>query len=208
MATESKRDTLPDPVSKYRRYAISFGVTLVVGLSPLFVSRIPIPGFTAILNVFPRDIQSVIPFAAMLMTLPAIGVQFFGRDTISQRRLKRAFVVNFAVLFVLIFILYVAYEFSVIRIEIPAVHRTEAYVTGSTMLPSCPCANEGLDIRDCIGTAISVSPGAVTRCYPQSQIRTRTIVLSLLYMLLMFSLGMLIGLLVQREAQRRARKHA
>ncbi len=130
---------------KYLRYFLSFFVTLGVGFSPLWGGVIP--GFHAILDVFPKDLQDVIPWASLLMSITAVGVQFFSRDSTQPRYLQRAFVATFVILILLVFASYIAYKAVVIRIEVPASHLKVAYLVGSKPLPTCECAKRGLEIR-------------------------------------------------------------
>ena len=183
---------------KFLRYFLSFFVTLGVGFSPFWGGVIP--GFHAILDVFPRDLQDVIPWASLLMSVTALGMQFFSHDSTQPRYLQRAFVATFVMLILLVFASYIAYKAVVIRIEVPASHLKVAYLVGSKPLPTCECAKRGLEIRECIGFAISVKPDDVAACYSREEISRRSTLLAVLYMLLMLSLGMLIGLLVLREA--------
>jgi hypothetical protein len=188
---------------KYLKYLLSFFVTLGAGLSPLWVSGL---GFHAMLDVLPRDVQDVIPWASFLMSITAVAVHFFGSDALKRRRLDQGFKATFVVVFVLLFVLYGVYKSTVIRIHIPGAGGKVSYLIGSTMLPTCECAKRGLQIRECIGFAITANPDDVAACYPLEQVSTRATVLSMLYMLLMFALGMLIGLAVLKEQTHRARK--
>ncbi len=184
--------------SKYLRYLLSFVVTLSVGLLPLWGGKL---GFTAILDVFPRDLQGVvIPWASLLISITAVGVQFFGGDATHAHWLKRAFAATFMLLVVLVFVLFAAYQKSVVRVEVPGAHSKIAYVVGKEMVKTCACLEANLPMQSCIGRAISVNPDDVSACYPPGQISDRNILLSVLYMAVMFSLGLLIGLLVLKEA--------
>jgi hypothetical protein len=114
-------------IRKYLRYILSFVVTLGVGTSPLWGGRV-IPGFSAILDVFPHDLQDVIPWASLLMSVPAVGVQFFSTDRKLPRQLRRAFGGTLVALTVLIFATYVVYKVFVIRIHVPAADAKVAYL--------------------------------------------------------------------------------
>ncbi len=189
---------------KFLQYVLSFGVTLGIGLVPLWGGDV-IPRFRVILDVFPADLQDVIPWASLLMSVTAVGVQFFGGETMG-RRLERGFKVTFVSLVILVLVLYGVYKKTVIRIEIPGAGKRVSYLIGSTFLPNCECARRGLDIRECIGFAITANPDEVSACYPLQQITTRGTTLSVLYMLVMFGLGVLIALLVLKGVSpRRAR---
>jgi hypothetical protein len=181
--------------AKFVRALLAFVITVGVGTSPLWGGG-KIPGYQSILDVFPKDLQDVIPWASMLMSIIAVGVQFASAELLRRRRIRRAFIATFFALIALVFTSHFVYRAFVVRIEVPGARTKVAYLVGSTPLPSCECAKRGLDIRDCIGREISVNPDEVSACFPREQITTRASILSGLYMLLMLALAMLIGLLV------------
>jgi len=194
--------------SRYRNYLLSFGVSLAVGLAPL-LGKVHVPGFTAILDVFPLNLSStLIPFVAFLMSLPAVAVQFFAKDAIARERLDHWFILNFTFIVPLVIALYIVYTLTVTQINFEGDKGVVAYVTGSTMLTTCPCATHRppLAIASCIGNAITFNPAQVSDCYPPAEINSRKAILSTLYMMLMLSFGTLIGLLVLKEEQRRKRR--
>jgi len=195
---------LPETAGKYLRYILAFGVTLVVGLAPL-LGKVHVPLFTAILDVFPLNVsESLIPFAAFIMTFPAVAVQFFGEDVIASTDLNRWFLWTFAFIAPLTIALYVYYSFTVTLVNFEGQKGMAAYVTGTHMLPTCPCTHQPpLQITSCIGNRITLNPAEVTDCYPAAEINPRKAILSALYMMLMLGFGMLIGLLVLKEQQRR-----
>jgi hypothetical protein len=197
--TTKKVSPGPTTGRKFLKYLLWFVGTLGAGISPLLLGG-KIPGFRAILDVFPADLQDVIPWASLLMSVTAVGVQFFGGQSIDARRLRRGFIATYALLVLSIFVLYFQYKATVIRLQVPGANTKVAYLVGSTLLPTCECAKRGLQIRDCIGRVISVNPDEVAACYPLREITTRASILSALYMFVMFSLGTLIGLLVLRES--------
>jgi hypothetical protein len=181
--------------AKFLRALLAFVITVGVGTSPLWGGG-KIPGYQSILDVFPKDLQDVIPWASMLMSIVAVGVQFASAELLRRRRIRRAFMATFVAVIVLVFTSYVVYKTFVVRVEVPGAGTKVAYLVGSTPLPSCECAKRGLEIRACIGREISVNPDEVSACFPREQITTRASILSGLYMLLMLALAMLIGLLL------------
>jgi hypothetical protein len=74
-----------------------------------------------------------------------------------------------------------------------------AYVVGPTMLPDCPCVAQKRQISSCIGPILDTNPAHVEDCYPREDIVARKNLMSGLYLLVMLSLGVLIGLVVVRE---------
>jgi len=191
----SKLPPLPPAALKFVQYLLAFVISLGVGTAPLWGGG-KIPGYRSILDVFPQELQDVIPWASILMSVTAVGVQFASRELLGRRRIKRVFWSTFFALIVLVFASYSVYKVFVIRIDVPGAGTKVAYLVGSTLLPSCECAKRGLEIRECIGREISVNPDDVSACFPREQISTRASILSGLYMLLVFALAVLIGLLV------------
>lgn len=188
---------LPPRIRTYRDYLLSFVITLAIGLAPLW-GRI-IPAFRSILDALPESLRDVIPWASLLMSAAAVCVEFFGGEKINARRLTRGFLATFGALVIVTFALYLAYNATVIRVRVPGANTTVAYLVGTTLLPSCECAKQALDIRDCIGSTITVNPDDVAACYPLQEIRTRKAILFVLYALQMLLLGILIGLLVLKK---------
>lgn len=189
----------------YRDYLLSFGVTLAVGLAPL-LGKVHVPGFTAILDVFPKNLsQTLIPFVAFIMALPAVAVQFFEEDVIARTRLNHWFASVFALIATLVIGLYIVYALTVTQVNYEGEHGVAVYVTGSRMKGDCPCATHKppLPITSCIGGPITTNPAQVDSCYEAAEINLRKAILSMMYMLLMLSFGTLIGLLVVKEQQRR-----
>lgn len=185
---------------RFLKYLISFGVTFAAGTAPLWGSG-RISGFHAILDVYPRDLQDVIPWTSFLMSIVAVGVQAFGDEAWDRERVKYSIGATLALLVIVLFVSYGAYKAFVIRIQIPAAGEEKvSYLIGSTLLPKCECAKRGLDIRECIGFAISANPDDVSACYPLQEIQRRSTFLSMLYMLVMLLLGTAIGLLVVKES--------
>jgi len=193
----SKLVPLTPVAKKYVGYLLSFAVTLGVSFAPLWGGKVP--GFHAILDVYPKSQQKVIPFASILMSITAVAVQFF-RGFARPRHLKGIFIGVFVAFIVLVFACYIAYDALVIQIEVPAIHGTAAYLVGSKPLPTCECAKRGLEIRQCIGFAINADPDEVAECFSREEISKRSMILSVLYMLVMWSFAALVGLLILQEA--------
>lgn len=213
MVTNASSDLPPLPPigRKFVVYLVAFTVTLGVGIGPL-LGVIRIPGFIAIGELFPLNLQrAVAAFAAFLLALPAVGVQFFGGDRFPAGRLKAAFTIVFVALFAGIFAgilaLYLAYTSWVVQVEVGG-NLSAAYIVGPRMLPDCLCVARKLQITSCIGPVLDTNPAHVENCYPREDIVARKNGLSLLYFVAMFSFGVLIGLVVLRERmpQRKRRR--
>jgi hypothetical protein len=194
----SNLPALPKISRKYVVYFLAFIVTLGVGIGPL-LGVVRVPGFIAIGELFPLNLQrAVAAFAAFLLALPAVGVQFFGGDRFDARRLKAAFTIVFMALFAGILALYLTYTSWVVHVELGG-NLSVAYIVGPRMLPDCLCVARKLQITSCIGPILDTNPAHVEDCYPREDIVARKNGLSLLYFFMMFSLGVLIGLVVLRE---------
>jgi hypothetical protein len=194
---------LPDHGRKYLWYVLGFGVTLVVGMAPL-LGRRGIPGFSPLGDILPLNVKDgVIVIASVLMTAPAIGVQFFSGEAFTAKRLSRAFAVVFLALVIGTFMLYGAYAHDVIQVPFLGERGTAAYIVGRTMVKDCPCLERNLTISQCIGDAITTNPVAVAACYDPQEISARESRLSMLYLFVMFAFGVLIGLVVVKEARPR-----
>jgi len=207
MVTKASSDlpALPLTSRKLLVYLLAFTVTLGAGIGPL-LGVIRVPGFIAIGELFPLNLQrAVAAFAAFLLTLPAVGVQFFGGDRFHAGLLKAAFTIVFVALFAGILALYLTYTSWVIHVELGG-SLSAAYIVGPKMLPDCVCVARKLQITSCIGPVLDTNPAHVEDCYPREDIVARKNGLSLLYFFVMFSLGVLIGLLVLRERKPRRKR--
>jgi len=175
---------------KYRDARRSVGVALAVGLAPLLGLH---PLFKVILDPFPQNLsRALIPAAAFMMTLPALAVHYVAQG----RRWVVFTTLAFVVLLAIALCFFYGNFVTMVTFE---GRRGVAYVTGSKMLSTCPCVASHLEIENCIGRGgITFDPAQVTGCYPAAEIRTRKTLLSASYVMLMMSVGTLIGLIVAR----------
>src|SRR5947208_16771498 len=136
---KKKSGWLPPKAKTFLKYCVAFIVTFNVAISPMLVSKIS--GYTAILDLFPESLRDVtISGAAIFFSVTAIGVQFFDRAKITERRLNWGFAAATILLVPSVFVLFFRYEATVIRVYVPAADTTVSYLVGSTLLPSCECA--------------------------------------------------------------------
>jgi hypothetical protein len=201
MVTSSDLPALPPTGRKVVRYLVAFTVTLGVAIGP-FLGVTRVPGFITIGELFPLNLQrAVAAFAAFLITLAAVGVQFFGGDRFDAGRLKAAFTIVFLAIFAGTLALYLTYTSWVVHVEVGG-KLSAAYIVGPRMLPDCPCVAHKLQITSCIGPVVDTNPAHVEDCYPREDIVARKNGLSMLYLFAIFSLGVLIGLVVLKERMR------
>lgn len=186
---------LPALTRKYLKYALAFGVTLAVGLAPL-LGALPVPGLSALLSLFPTDLQFVvIPFAAFLMALPPLVAEFAATVGGVSRNAR---IVTFGCAFVVVLggsaLLFRSYSHDVKRVS--SAGGVTAYVVGSKFEPDCPCVKAHLRIEQCIGHEISTQPEMVASCYSDDEIIDRRLTLSGLYIATMLGFGFMIAALI------------
>jgi hypothetical protein len=200
-STLSKPPKPPPLASTYVRLALAFGVTVAAGFAPL-LGRVGIPGFTAILAVFPVNVQDgVVPFAAFIMALPAVALQFYADDRVSLKRIRRWFMIVFIMIIVAVTALFMMFTMFVIDVRVPGMSQTVRYVVGSRMAQDCPCIRLHLPIRRCVGApaGLTVATEDVEGCFNEQEVTSRKLSLSLVYFVVMGGFGVLIGLLVRRR---------
>lgn len=189
---------LPGHASKWLRYVIAFSATLAVGLAPLLGS-VRIPGFSPIVSLFPVNVRtSMVPFAAFVMAIPAVLVQYFAGERIRFFKPRLVLVLS-AALFGLIMMLFLQYNEYVVPVDTLGKGGTISYIVGTRMKPSCECAKKHLDIVPCIGNAISAAPVEVDDCFEPPDLRHRKGLLSITYIVMSACFGSLIGVLVLKE---------
>lgn len=195
---------LPAPPAATRRWVaalLALAVTVPLSMAPLLGS-LKIPGFEALLSLFPHSLQqTALPLASVAMALVAVSVQFFSRESFSGRKLTRAFTVLVSVLFVLLLVLAWRHNQNVVRIEVGQDGGHAAYVVAAQRRTDCPCPANSGDAH-CI-MRIGLDASRLPLCWPERDIRRNGFVLTLLYVLLMAGLGALVGLLVMVRTQRK-----
>jgi hypothetical protein len=190
--------TPPTPVARtYVRYVVGFSVGVGAGISP-FLGRVHVPGFSALLSLFPAILQNtLIPIASFFMGVVAVAVQFLARDRASLQTLRRTFGVTLALLIVFGLALVVGYALWVTQVPIRGGEARVSFVTGDVRLPTCRCGT--LSDQECI-EQLSLNDAAVSACWGDKQVKRYTLALELLYFSLTCGFGCLIGVLFLRES--------
>jgi hypothetical protein len=181
---------------RFVRYVVGFGVgvgaaTLVFLAGGLF-------------EVIPDSVKRVaLPASTLLMGLVAVGVQFYAREAIRRRTLRRLFTVGVLVLVagvVLFLRLHVRYvETFEPRGETLTVVLSERRLTTSP----CPCEPE-LSNEDCL---LRLGLDSARLCWDEVRIEEVEFWLLLTYLLSTIGFGVLVGLVVvQEELRREARR--
>ena len=108
--------------------------------------------------------------------------------------------------FTLLLVLAYVHNQSVVRVQIGDGTISESYVVGTTRTPGCSCPVTQGDSA-CI-QHIGLDPSLLPSCWRESEIRSKSFVLLVLYVLLMAGVGALVGLGVMVRAQRKKRAKA
>lgn len=204
MNEQTKLREMPPLAKKYVYFMVAFGVSVLVGLAPL-LGYLPIPLFTNILDILPVNVRDrLVPFAAVLMGFPALVVQFFGaRQVVTQRVLMRWFALCLCTAVIMAFALFSLYSLFTIDVTIHGGDRKAYFIVGSAMLPECECVASNLKIKSCIKEILSVSPDRVDECFDDQELRTRKLLVSIPYLVLMMCFGATVSILVLKEARKK-----
>ena len=170
--------------TQFVRYVLGFGVWVVVGLAP-FLGRADVPGFTPLLALYPHDLQrTVIPLSGLLMGIVAVILEFQAGERPERSSTRRWFRRAIWILATSFVALTVAYPFLVTSVSAQGGDTHYAVVTGPAVKPGhdCGCA-DGTSRVACL-ESISLDPVAVAACFGEGQVRTSSLALSILYLLL------------------------
>lgn len=197
---------LPAPPPATRRWLsalLALAVTVPLSMAPL-LGTLDIPGFKALLSLFPRGLQdTALPLASLAMALVAVSVQFFSRDRFSGRKLTRAFIGLVAALFLLLLLLAWKHNQTVVAMKVGPTGETASFVVAAQRSASCPCPTGSGD-AECI-QRLGLDGSRLPVCWDEREVRGNSFVLLLLYVLLMSGLGALVGLLVMARTQPKPR---
>jgi hypothetical protein len=190
---------LPPAARQYVRYLLAFGVSLAVGLAPL-LGKANVPGFSALLSLYPVNLaDTLVPFAALFMALPAIAVQFYAGVRVNRAKLHKWFGRALAFAGVMVLIVLSAYLFFVVQVPFEGGQNQAAYAIGLEQHPDSICVQKRKALASCIAEDLTFNPSRVEGVFPENEIRLVKLLLSVSYLALMGSFGVLIGLLVVRE---------
>lgn len=183
----------PALAQRWVRMMLAFGISVAVGLAPL-LGYIRIPGFVALLELFPRfpfDLApQLVAVTGLLMGVTALLVQYFQHEQISARKRKTWFIRLALLLALCLFALFALYVFNVEQIG--------GYnVLIGWSAPMCDaCA--GMARSECLAR-ITLATQDIDRCFGSTAVRLAALLLGALYMLGLTALGALVGLLLLRQ---------
>lgn len=181
---------------RFVRYLLGFGVgvgaaTLVFLTGGLF-------------EVIPDSVRRVaLPTSTLLMGLVAVGVQFYAREAIRRRTLRRLFTVGVLVLVAGVVLFLRLYVGHVETFELRGETLTVVLSEQRSTVPPCPCEPE-LSSEDCL---LRLGVDSARLCWDEARIKELRTWLLLTYLLSTVGFGVLVGLVVvQEELRREARR--
>jgi hypothetical protein len=182
------------------RHVRWFGVGVALGLAP-FLGALPIPGFSALLSIYPQFMRGwLLPLAGILMGVLAALVEFHSVRLPSLASLRRRFSWSLVVWFAAFVSLALLYPFLVTRVSLGDGSQVEAFVTGTDIVPSrppgslCECP-EGQSAERCIGS-IGIDESRIKECFGSRRVTLGSQILGVLYLLLTGSFMLVVGFLL------------
>lgn len=194
---------LPSPPSlaqKWVRYLLGFGVSVAVGLAP-YLGRVRIPLFSSLLSLIPENIQdTLLPLSAALMGIVAVLVQWYGSDKLTKTWLKRRFSLIVILAIVSFLLLTLVHVLAVVKVPYDGGKKSVSFLVGFSRPNNPPCTAEISD-ADCI-QRLTFNPVRIESFWGDRQIRLAKLSLILPYLTFTSLFGMLVGLLLLKDATR------
>jgi hypothetical protein len=191
---------------QFVEWVVGFGVSAAVGLAP-YLGKTHIAGFSSLLSLFPVDVQDkAIPLASCVMGLVAIVIQWYGDRRCSSRWLREMFTRVLITALTSFSLLLVLYQFVVVSVPTQFGQSSVRYVVGFKRPADPPCSPPLIKTAaDCIAKKLTLNPRKVESYFGATQVNVGTLCLLLPYLTFMGSFGLLVGLaLLQNRNKRRA----
>lgn len=209
--TPTSADKILPPTPLARRYVrllLGFTVGVAIGMAP-FLGNVEVPGFRALLNVMPFQIQyELVSLSAFFMGMVAVAVQFYAAEEISRPVLRKRFGFALIALVVGFFLFVILRNLFTVSVERGDRHVTVLY--GPSPLKDCGCGNPR-NAAACI-KELSLDKAAIASCWDEEDLKKRGLILEISYLLLTGGLGGLIGILflqielIQKEQKEQGEK--
>jgi len=167
---------------------MGFMVAGAMGMAP-FLGKLEVPGFSALLELFPEDIKrTLIPASALLMGVVAVVVQFSPGELQARFRLVMIVIITGLILLIVLDRMFV--------VEVPMGDWNRLVVRGWSRLAHCGCGSEE-EASDAV--CIQGLGEDIGTCWsPRAQEQVK-LSLQLSYLLLTGGFGALIGLLASGQ---------
>jgi TIR domain-containing protein len=194
--TSPEQIPLPTALSRdLARRVLGLGVGIVVAMAP-FLGYVKVPGFEALFNLLPFQIQSeIVALSAFIVSLITVALQFYVAEKISRRVLRRIFKrVLFAVLigFVGFIVL-----LSALTERVPRGHKKVSVMISFSRTTDCICKTS--NNIECI-RELSFNEAAIQSCWGTGPLKVIKVLFILWYLALMSGFVVLVGLDLLRRA--------
>lgn len=195
--------------NRFVRYVIGFSVGIVIGLLP-FLGLINVPGFNALLSLFPSapiDMRTtIIPLSSFLMGVVAVVLQFNALETLTDKKLRGYFRNTLWIMGLAFVALLVLHTLTVEKKVLDGGRNSVSILLGFSRPPPPECECEKVISNSQCLDQISLDPSEIRSCWGDRQINFTNLALSGTYLALTGGFGALIGTLILWEARRQQPK--
>lgn len=200
MSDKSRTILPPTPVAReYLRLVRGFGIGVVLGLAP-FLGTFPIPGFRALLTLYPTESRlELVTMGAFLMGVVPVVVQFYVGERLSGANLRRWFRRTTLTIVLALAALTVLVIWCVVKI--PLAEGTMSFLIVGERLSQedgCPCPKRMPDVTCLLHLGAGVD--GIPRCWDAKLRRLVNLALFTSYFLLTGGFGTMIGLVILQRA--------
>lgn len=187
---------------RFVRLAWTLGIGVPLGLAPLLGTDL-IPGFEPLLTVLSQDLRAqVVPYSILLVSLIALGLEFYVRERITRRVLRWVFPLGLLVLVIAVGALLGLQTRHIRLVPIEGGTSSRAFVVSSPRLSTCGCGTLG-DIA-CL-QSLSFDPAAIESCWSGPDLEGIRLRLMGTYLLVIGGFLVLVGVLVLQPQSRSPR---
>ena len=188
---------------------LQFFVAVAIGLAP-FLGKLPVPGFTALLEMFPLQLQNgLLPLSSVLMGVIVVTTDFLLSDRPLNRKRARSILFSLvAVAGVGLVGLLAVHTRAVAQIPFDGGTRTATFVVGFPPREYagdiCPTKCLGRSASDCIKSQLALTPEVITTCFGEEKVSFASLVYSLLYLSVMGALAAMVSVGILASRKKRA----
>ena len=200
--TNERRYAMPTPLaSRFVRLLVGFLVAVPIGLAPVLGK---IAGVDALINLFPLSSRGgLIVFATFLLGATAAVLQFVAGEEPSRPVIRKYFRVVVISLIVSFALLFVFYSLVIEVVPVRGGEGTVAVIVGTSRIVGPPCGCPPTDnAKLCIQKLGVGDEAAIETCWDSGSIKISRILLHASYLVVMVSIGGLIGVLLLQGGAR------
>lgn len=191
---------------------LQFFVATAIGLAP-FLGKLSVPGFSALLEIFPLQLQSaLLPLSSVLMGVIVVTTDFLIEDgPLSRKRSRKIMFSLVAVAGVGLLGLLTVHTLAVAQVSFSGGAHKASFMIGfpphEYAGPDCPKRCVGLSSEACIEQYLGLEPTLVTTCFGEAKVSSAKLVYALLYLCVMGSLAAMVGVGILAARRKRAGAH-